>query len=144
MRDIEILHFSDDKTSSVFTIQNPLTAVTSRDGLAQRIIKIMFTQIGSDSFHPESGTVFYDLMKVYAEDEIDSVRSTLPVIIKSLEQQIKSEQTEELLNGKLLNDDEILDTLVLVSYVWDVVYGGWILTIEVNTRSGEQVYVQIP
>ena len=144
MKDIEILHFSDDKTSSIFTIQNPLTAVTSRDGLAQRIIKIMFTQIGSDSFHPESGTVFYDLMKVYAEDELDSVRSTLPIIIKTLEDQIKAEQTEELLNGKLLNDDEILDTLALVSYVWDEVYGGWILTIEVNTRSGEQIYVQIP
>ena len=144
MHDIEILKFSDDKTSSVFTIQNPLSAVTSRDGLAQRIIKLVFTQIGSDTFHPESGTVFYDLMKVYAEDEIDSVRSTLPVIIKSLEAQVKNEQTEELLNGKLLNDDEILNSLALVSYVYDEVLGGWILTIEVNTRSGEQIYVQIP
>jgi hypothetical protein len=144
MKDIEVLHFADDKASSEFTIQNPLTAVTGRDGLAQRIIKIMFTQISSDVFHPDSGTIFYDLMRVYADDELESVRSTFPVIIKNLEEQVKNEQTEELLEGKILSDDEILSSLSLKSYVWDEIYGGWILTLEVNTQNGEQIYVQIP
>lgn len=144
MKDIEILKFSDDKTSSEFTIQAPLSYVTERDGLAQRIIKLMFTQIGSDTYTPDSGTVFYEVMKVYREDELDSVRSTFPVIIKKLEEQVKKDQTEELINGKILKDSEILDTLELKSYTWDEVFGGWILVIEVNTRSGETVYVQIP
>ena len=144
MKDIEILKFSDDKTSSEFTIEAPLSYVTGRDGLAQRIVKLMFTQIGSDTYDSESGTIFYELMKVYREDELESVRNTFPVIIKKLEEQVKQDQTEELINGKILKDNEVLDSLVLKSYTWDVVYGGWILVIEVNTRSGEQVYVQIP
>lgn len=144
MKDIEILKFSDDKTSSVFTIQAPLSYVDGRDGLAQRIIKIMFTQIGSDSYKSESGTVFYDLMKLYREDELESARSTFPVIIKKLEEQVKYEQTNDLINGRVLKDNEILDTLILKSYTWDPVFGGWVLVIEVNTRSGDQVYVQIP
>lgn len=144
MRDIEILKFSDDKTTSEFTIQNPLSHVSNRDGLAQRIIKLMFTQIGSDTYAPDTGTVFYDLMKVYREDELENVRSTFPVILKKLEELVKKEQTEDLINGYRLYDDEILDTLVLKSYTWDEVYGGWILVLEVNTRSGDQVYVQIP
>lgn len=144
MKDIEILKFSDDKTSSEFTITAPLSYVSGRDGLAQRIVKLMFTQIGSDTYDRDSGTVFYELMKVYREDELDSVRSTFPVIMKKLEEQVKRDQTEELINGKILKDNEILDSLVLKSYTWDEVYGGWILVIEVNTRSGEQVYVQIP
>jgi len=144
MKDIEILKFSDDKTSSEFTIKTPLSYVTERDGLAQRIIKLMFTQLGSDMYALESGTVFYELMKVYREDELDSVRSTFPVIIKKLEEQVKKDQTDELINGKILKDSEILDSLELKSYTWDEVFGGWILVIEVNTRSGDQVYVQIP
>jgi hypothetical protein len=144
MRDIEILKFSDDRTSSTFTIEKPLSYVSGRNGLAQRIIKLMFTQIGSDTYAQDSGTVFYELLKVYREDELESVRSTFPILLKTVEAQVKKQQTEELINGKILNDNEILDTLVLKSYVWDQVFGGWILTIEVNTRSGEQVYVQIP
>ena len=144
MKDIEILNFSDDKTSSSFTIKAPLSYVSGKDNLAQRIVKLMFTQIGSDTYAGDSGTVFHELVKVYREDELDSVRSTFPIIIKSVEEQVKKEQTEELINGKILNDNEVLDTLVLKSYVWDSVFGGWILIIEVNTRSGEQVYVQIP
>jgi len=144
MRDIEVLKFSDDRTSSEFTIQNPLSHVSNRDGLAQRIIKLMFTQIGSDTYSPDTGTVFYELMKVYREDELENVRSTFPVILKKLEELVKREQTEDLINGYRLYDDEILDSLVLKSYTWDEVYGGWILVLEVNTRSGDQVYVQIP
>jgi hypothetical protein len=144
MRDIEVLKFSDDRTSSEFTIQNPLSHVSNRDGLAQRIIKLMFTQIGSDTYSPDTGTVFYELMKVYREDELENVRSTFPVILKKLEELVKREQTEDLVNGYRLYDDEILDSLVLKSYTWDEVYGGWILVLEVNTRSGDQVYVQIP
>lgn len=144
MKDIEILKFSDDKTSSEFTIQAPLSYVSGRNGLSQRIIKLMFTQIGSDTYSPEAGTVFYELMRVYREDELDSVRSTLPVILKKVEEQVKKEQTLDLINGYLLNDDEILDSLVLKSYTWDEVFGGWVLVVEVNTRSGEQLYVQIP
>ena len=144
MKDIEILKFSEDKTSSEFTIQSPLSHVSNRDGLAQRIVKLMFTQIGSDTYSPDTGTVFYELMKIYREDELDSVRSTFPVILKKLEELVKREQTEDLVNGYILYDDEILDSLVLKSYTWDSVYGGWILVIEVNTRSGDQVYVQIP
>lgn len=144
MKDIEILKFSEDKTSSEFIIEAPLSHVSRRDGLAQRIIKLMFTQIGSDTYSPDTGTVFYELMKVYREDELDSVRSTFPVIIKKLEELVKKEQTEALVNNLVLYDDEILDSLVLKSYTWDSVYGGWILVIEVNTRSGDQVYVQIP
>ena len=144
MKDIEILKFADDGASSEFTIVAPLSHVSGKNGLAQRIIKLMFTKIGSDSYTPDSGTVFYELVKVYREDELDNVRSTFPIIIKSLEIQVKKEQTEELINGKILNDNEVLDTLVLKSYTWDSIYGGWILVIEVNTRSGEQAYVQIP
>jgi len=144
MRDIEVLKFSDDKTSSEFTIQAPLSYVETTNGLAQRIIKLMFTQIGSDTYTPDSGTVFYEIMKVYREDELESVRSTFPVILKKLEEQVKKDQTQELIDGKILKDNEIVDTLVLKSYVWDAVYGGWVLVIEVNTRSGEQAYVQIP
>jgi len=144
MRDIEVLKFSDDRTSSEFSIQNPLSHVSNRDGLAQRIIKLMFTQIGSDTYSPDTGTVFYELMKVYREDELENVRSTFPVILKKLEELVKREQTEDLINGHRLYDDEILDSLVLKSYTWDEVYGGWILVLEVNTRSGDQVYVQIP
>jgi len=144
MKDIEILKFSDDKSSSEFTIQAPLSFVEGRDGLAQRITKLMFTQLGSDSYSVDSGTIFYELIQVYREDELDNVRSTFPVILKALESQVKKDQTEELINGKILNDNEILTSLVLKSYTWDPVFGGWILVIEVNTRSGDQVYVQIP
>jgi len=144
MRDIEILKFSDDKTSSTFTIASPFSFVTGKDGLAQRIIKLMFTQLGSDTYDINSGTAFYEVLKIYREDELDSVRATFPVILKALEDQIKKDQTQELLNGKLLNDNEVLDSLVLKSYVWDDIFGGWILVIEVNTKSGEIAYVQIP
>ncbi len=144
MRDIEVLHFSEDKTSSEFTIQNPLSYVTGKDLLAGRITKLMFTQIGSDSYNLEMGTTFYDIMKVYREDELDNVRASLPVIIKALEEQVKQDQTEELINGKILKDSEILDSLILKNYVFDDTFGGWIITIEVNTKSGETAYVQIP
>lgn len=144
MKDIEILKFSEDKTSSIFTIQAPLSYVEGRDGLAQRITKLMFTQIGSDTYNVESGTIFYELIKVYREDELDNIRSTFPVVLKALEEQIKKDQTEELINGKILKDNEILESLVLQSYVWDEVFGGWVIVIEVIARSGEQVYVQIP
>lgn len=144
MIDIEILKFSEDKTSSEFTIKNPLSYVSGKDGLAQRIIKLMFTQLGSDSYNLSSGTIFYETMRVYREDELDSVRNSLPVLIKKLEEQVKRGQTEELINGRILKANETLESLVLKSYTWDEVLGGWILVIEVNTLSGEKVYVQIP
>jgi len=144
MKDIEILRFSEDGTSSEFTIKAPLSYVSNRNGLAQRIIKIMFTQTGSDIYSKETGTILYELIKLYREDELENVKNMFPVIIKSLEEQVKKEQTLDLINGYLLNDDEILESLVLKSYTWDEVLGGWILTIEVNTKSGNQTYVQIP
>jgi hypothetical protein len=144
MKDIEILKFSEDKTSSDFTISNPLSYVTDTDGLAQRIVKLMFTQLGSDSYNLESGTVMYEMLRVYREDELDSVRNAIPVVIKKLEEQVKKGQTEELINGRVLKASETLESLVLKSYVWDPVFGGWILVIEVNTLSGEKTYVQIP
>lgn len=144
MKDIEILKFSEDGTKSEFTIKAPLSFVSSRNGLAQRIIKIMFTQIGSDTYSKESGTIFYELLKLYREDEIDTVRNMFPIIVKNLEEQIKKEQTLDVMSGYLLSNDELLESLVLRNYVWDAVFGGWILTIEVITKNGNQTFIQIP
>jgi hypothetical protein len=144
MRDIEVLRFSEDKTSSTFTLETPLSYVSGKDGLSQRIIKLMFTKLGSDIYDVVSGTAFFDVMKVYQRDELESVRATFPVILQALEEQVKKDQIEELVNGKILNDNEILDSLELKSYTWDDIFGGWVLVIEVNTKSGERAYVQIP
>lgn len=144
MKDIEILKFSEDKTSSIFTISKPVSFVTGRDNLAQRVIKILFTSIGSDQYSPHIGTVFYDLMRVHETSELETIESTLPVILKKVEEIVKGEQTLDLINGKILKDDEILETLILKSYVWDEIFGGWIITIEVNTRAGSITYIQIP
>jgi len=144
MRDIEILRFSEDKTASTFTMAAPLSYITGKDGLSQRIIKLMFTQLRSDMYDLDSGTAFYDVMKVYKRDELEAVRATFPVILQALEEQVKKNQIEELVNGKILNDNEILDSLELKSYTWDDIFGGWILVIAVNTKSGERAFVQIP
>jgi len=144
MRDIEILKFSDDGKSSTFTIPAVLNSISGKNGLAQRIAKIMFTQIGSDFYVPDSGTVFYELLKIYREDEIENVQATFPVILQKLEEQIKRGQTQELISGKKLKDNEILDSLSLKSSAWDSIFGGWLIVIEVNTRSGEQTYIQVP
>lgn len=129
---------AEDSTSKVFAI------VTGKKWLAQKVLKLLFTLRGSDALSSSSGSSLYEMLKFYKIDDVENVRTSLPVLVKLIETQIKDQQLIQSFDKVQLKNDELLDTLVLEKYEFDHLFGGWILGIKINTKAGTSVNITIP
>lgn len=153
IRDIKILHQDSDLISARFrlgyeeddsTHHKNLAYTDRKDLLSQKIIKLLFTQIGSDGYAPNSGTIFYDITKFYSYTDINNVKTSLPLILSNIEKQIKDSQMADILSGKILDLSEQLSQILSENIEFDDVFGGWIIVLKIITKDNSETLVRFP
>lgn len=126
----------DDVTRIIsFDIENLTSKVKGIDALCQTIVKRILTAKGSNQFSSELGTNFFNLFGTINSNQIESVKEIIPILIDDLTSQIKNEQADSIISGISLDAEEILDNILLEAIDFDKIFGGWIITLKIITKT---------
>ena len=92
-------------------------------GLVQRVLKLLFTKIGSHQFAPLSGSLFADIVNGgLSKNDQEKLISFVSVGIADVEQYIKAEQKNEVtfLPEERLSSIKLLDVSAYPDGSWDI------------------------
>lgn len=126
-----------------FSINNMTEKVSGFNLLCQKIVKRILTAKGSNVFNNNLGTNFFNLFGTISTKDVQQIKEIIPILIDDLTQQIKTEQIEDILNNVSLTDEEILESIELVSVDFDSTFGGWVITLNIITKAA-QATISIP
>ena len=115
-------------------------AVSGTDNLIQRIIKRIFTVQGSNTYDPHLGSQFDKLFQAITHEEAEEFKETFSILLETVKDQILEEQTEYMSE---LADSEILVDVTVFSMVYDPIFGGFLITLQVTTANNAQIVVTL-
>lgn len=147
LKDIKLVFGNDTKTvalndnnvedSEIMTVT--LQKIEGKENLIQQIIKLLLTFKGSNQYAQSYGSNLYSLMGIGNKNQIDSIKNTIPLILDSITKIIRDQQTNNKINNINLSMDETLVSIELINAVYDDVYGGWILNLNIKTAESDNL-----
>lgn len=113
--------------------EGKIESYTGINKLVQDVVKALFTDRANDY-----GSTIKDLVSqnIYSETDLEVSIST---IITECQEQIKTQQSEQLSNGCTLDDSEILNRLTITNMIFVREEMMCYVTIEINNLSGETI-----
>lgn len=142
-KDIQLVQFNK-KDTAVFSFDpnKPLIG-KGKENLVQKIIKLLFTLQESNVYDPEYGSTFLNLLNSSSPERADSIESAIPIIIDNIKEQIVQSQAQRIARGNVILESEKLKDLRVREAIFDEVFGGWMIKLEIITNL-EEITVTIP
>lgn len=142
LRDLQII-VRQPTGSLLPQIKTPMGVVSGSENLVQRITKKILTLRGTNSFYADVGSQFYNLFGVFDQSQIESIKSMVPIFVNDLATQMRQEQFILETSGQILDDNEYLVDISLISVEFDEMFGGWIIELKVTTKASD-LEIRIP
>lgn len=128
-KDVRLISYDKNTKTFNFDWSAKTGTLSGRDRLIQMIVKRILTLKGSNYFEDGFGENFYRLFGIIDQSRVDQIKETFPVMVQSLEDDIKSEQAGD----QSLEDSEKLQSLDLQDVEFDKEFSAWIIRIQVVT-----------
>ena len=117
--------------------------VVGAANLVQRIAKAILTIKGSSAYDPTVGSNFFSLFSTISISEVEDLKSTFPMFLKTVEQDLIEQDAEAVAAGISLTLTEQIDSLTMESVEYDVTFGGWLIDIRVRNRNSASFVITI-
>lgn len=114
-KDIKIATVKNNEGIVEFSWSPHSGTIEGRDRLIQMITKRILTLKGSNYFEEDYGENFFKLFGIIDRSKVDQIKEAFPVMVQSLEDNIKEEQVGDL----SLEDSEKLKELNLQDVKFD-------------------------
>lgn len=138
MIDLPLIKYKPDLESTIIQYDENEAPVQGKQILLNKIVKLFLTNQGSQSWDQGWGNSFYDAITQPSAGS-DSIKQTIPLMVKSLEGILLDQQ-----QGESLDDEERLVSLTLDNLVWDDVLKSWHIQLNVLTADNSQTTARIP
>jgi len=122
--DIQLVDFLEDSSSIRFHYPLGGNVSEGTNNLIQMLIKRILTIRGSNELEPTVGSNFYGLFGTINYQEAESIKENFPLLLSSLVENIKQEQTEAEQENSRLEPSEKLKDLTMQSVVYDDLLSG--------------------
>jgi hypothetical protein len=123
LKDLKIIKL-DHRNKVTFRFDPSEPLVSGQHRLIQQIVKLILTSRGTNTYRPDEGSNFLNMLQAIDESEVDSIKASLPLVLKTVKDQIVDSQEEKRLDGVHLLDEETLLDLTLEDIEFDPVFGG--------------------
>jgi hypothetical protein len=143
IKDFSLISFVAGTGTISFSFKPNNSYISGSENLVQRIVKRLLTAKNSNAFDGEIGTNFFHLFGVMSEQDIEKAKNIFPMIIQDLVSQIISEQVQDISNGIIYKDEELLSNINVLSVEYDEIYSGWIIPLSIITKSGDEIKITV-
>lgn len=125
LSDIQLVHNITSSDYLQYTIDGAGSLARDYSLLKQRMVKMMMTAKGSNTFNPSYGSEISKFFGAGAHPgTIDSLKEIFPVYLTKLVDDLKSEQEQFEFDGSVLSPNEKIADILLDSIVYDYTFGG--------------------
>lgn len=144
MKDISVLRTVRYTNDNVKGIQPgfsaPYFAVSGKNSLVHRVIKIMLTPLGSNLYYPDLGTSINALTRAStANAKEKDIRVALGQVIDQTTAQIKNEQS----NYPTLSLNELLDKIDIIDILFNEDTNSWKFKLAIYNQNNQLSVLEI-
>ena len=141
--DIQLVDFLEDSESLRYHYPFGGNLTEGSNNLIQLIIKRILTIQGSNDFEPTVGSNFYGLFGTLNYQDVDSIKSTFPLLLENMADTIIEEQNLSQGEVQDLSPSEKLKGLTMEAIEYDFTFSGWYISIKVETEANQFVVVNL-
>ena len=141
--DLSLTSFDETTGAISYNFKPNNNIVAGSANLVQRIAKAILTIKGSSAYDPTVGSNFFSLFSTISVSEIEDLKATFPMFLKTVEEDLIAQDAESLGEGLILPLTEQIDSLTMESVEYDVTFGGWLIDIRVRNRNSASFVITI-
>lgn len=143
MKDIKLYKIIPNSDMVDITFDG-MSYVSNINNLLQKIIKRILTIKGSNSFIPDYGSGFLEILGNTDTSKIEDIKELVDIMLEEqIIKPIKNEQFDALLKGQNFDEDELLETITVDYIQFDEVFLGWVIYLLITTQSSLQYKIRI-
>ena len=141
--DLSLTEFDETTGAISYSFKPNNNIVAGSANLIQRIAKAILTIKGSSAYEPRVGSNFFSLFSTISVSEVEDLKATFPMFLKTVEQDLITQDAESISAGTNLPLTEQIDSLTMESVEYDVTFGGWLIDIRVRNRNSASFVITI-